>query len=76
MSLRVLLERLTKQRQVQIPTDHLVKILLLGGKRSTDNTTKYKKRQKTVSRNVLTIDNVTVKNITSFEVFSNAERAF
>lgn len=32
--------------------------------------------QKTVSMNVLTIDNVTVKNITSFEVFSNAERAF
>ena len=48
----------------------------MGENKSTDSTTKYKKMQKTVSVNVLTIDNVTVKNITSFEVFSNAERAF
>lgn len=64
MSLRVLLERLTKQREVQILTDHLVKTVLFGGETKVEIVPQsIKKMQKTVYMNMLTIDNVTVKNI-------------
>lgn len=36
----------------------------MGENKSTDSTTKYKKMQKPAYMNVLTIDDVTIKNIT------------